>query len=246
MINNWLITGDCHRNFSRFNNYPKEIQKDSNSAVIILGDAGINWTLDEHDNQIKNNLKKRFSFRIYCVRGNHEARPQSIKDMHLVYDEDVNGEVYIQDKWSNIRYFKDWGIYTIDGLKIAIIGGAYSIDKKYRLQNGYRWFKDEKLNYTEKQKALKEFKGQKVDMVFTHTCPISMEPRDLFLPIVNQISVDKSMEMFLENIKNNINYTVWCFGHFHKDRIENPGIEQFFEGTELLKDVWERHLRLRS
>lgn len=240
MINRVLISGDCHGNFTRFRNYDKEIQKDSNTAVIILGDAGLNWTLDEHDNQIKNFLKKRYAFRIYCVRGNHEARPQNVEGMKLVYDEDVQGEVYMQEKWSNIRYFKDWGIYTIGNYKVAVIGGAYSVDKEYRLQNSYIWFEDEMLTEEEMLQCTADLTNQKVDFVFTHTCPICWEPYDLFLNGIDQSKVDKSMELFLEEIGKCFEWKVWCFAHFHTDRIERPGVEQFYRDTENLDETWQR------
>lgn len=240
MINRVLITGDAHRNFTRFKNYSKEIQKDANTAVIILGDAGINVTNDEHDNQIKNFLTKRFNFRIYCVRGNHELRPQDVSGMKLVYDEDVDGEVYMQDKWPTLRYFKDWGIYTINGYKIAVIGGAYSVDKYYRLQRGSFWNESELLTDEEMLQCTIDLTNQKVDFVFTHTCPICWEPTDLFLSSVNQASVDKSMELFLEEIAQCFDWKIWCFGHFHADRLERPYVEQFYTDTENIEDVWAR------
>ena len=240
MINRWLITGDTHGDFTRFRNYDKEIQKDEHTAVIILGDAGLNWTLDERDNQMKNFLSKRYKFRIYCVRGNHEARPADVPGMELIYDEDVEGEVYIQKKWPNIRYFKDWGTYTIDGLDVAIIGGAYSVDKWFRLDRGAIWFENEQLTEEEMIAVTAELTGMEVDMVLTHTCPICWEPRDLFLPMIDQSRVDKSMELFLEEIAKCFGWKVWCFGHYHADRIEHPGVEQFFKDTEDLKAIWQR------
>ena len=240
MITNWLITGDCHREFSRFKNYDKEVQEDENTAVIILGDAGINFTLDEHDNQIKNFLSKRFKFRIYCVRGNHEARPQDIPGMKLVYDEDVKGEVYMEEKWPNIRYFKDWGIYLIDGLEVAVIGGAYSVDKWFRLERGSGWFENEQLSEEEMLAATIELTGAEVDMVLTHTCPVCWEPTDLFLSGIDQSRVDKSMELFLEEIAKCFGWKVWCFGHYHADRLERPGVEQYFKDTDSLKTIWRR------
>ena len=122
MIKRVLLTGDTHGDFSRFRNYNKEIQEDENTAVIILGDAGLNYFLDERDSHMKNSLSKKYKFKIYCVRGNHEARPQNVPDMKLVWDEDVFGEVYMQEKWPNIRYFKDWGLYVIDGHGVAVVG----------------------------------------------------------------------------------------------------------------------------
>lgn len=240
MIKEFLLTGDCHANFTRFKNYDKEIQKNPEVAVIILGDAGLNWSLDEHDAQLKNFLSKRYNFRIYCVRGNHEARPQNVPDMKLIYDEDVGGEVYMQDKWPNIRYFKDYGIYLIDGLEVAVIGGAYSVDKWYRLDNGAIWFPDEQLTEEEMLAATIELTGTEVDMVLTHTCPINWEPSDLFLNGIDQHRVDKTMELFMEEIAQCFGWRVWCFGHYHADRLERPGVEQFYRDTEPLKAVWQR------
>lgn len=240
MINRFLITGDCHGEFSRFKNYDEKVQKDPNAAVIILGDAGLNWTLDEHDAQMKNFLDKRYNFTIYCVRGNHEARPQNVPDMKLVYDENVKGEVYMQDKWPKIRYFKDFGLYMIDGLVVAVIGGAYSVDKLYRLDRGAIWYEDEQLTDQEMINCTVEFTGAEVDMVLTHTCPITWEPIDLFLNGIDQNRVDKSMELFLEEIFQCFNWGVACFGHYHADRIERPYVEQFFKDTENLQDIWNR------
>ena len=189
---------------------------------------------------MKDFLKKTYKFRIYCVRGNHDARPQDVSDMKLIYDEDVQGEVYIQEKWSNIRYFKDWGIYTLGRFKVAVIGGAYSVDKWYRLANKYIWFKNEQLSEEEMVQCTKDLTNQKIDFVFTHTCPICWEPTDLFLNSINQASVDKSMELFLEEICQCFDWKIFCFGHFHADRIERPYVEQFYQDTENINDIWLR------
>lgn len=240
MINRYFVTGDCHGDFSRFRNLSQEIQQDPETAIIILGDAGLNWSVDERDSHIKNKLAKLYKFRIYCVRGNHEARPQNISDMKLIYDADVQGEVYMQDRWPQIRYFKDWGIYQLGPHRIAVIGGAYSVDKWYRLDRGYTWFSDEQLSKEEMELCANELMNKEFDFVFTHTCPIDWEPTDLFLPFIDQSKVDKSMELFLEEIFQRFDWGVACFGHYHTDRIERPYVEQFFKDTENLQDIWDR------
>lgn len=185
-------------------------------------------------------MSKKYKFRIYCVRGNHEARPQNVEGMHTIYDEDVDGLVYIQDKWPNIRYFKDFGCYMIDNFEVAVIGGAYSVDKFYRLEKGFRWFEDEQLTEEEMLDCTVDLTGIEADIVLTHTCPICWEPRDLFLPTINQSTVDKSMELFLEEIGTCFGWKVWIFAHYHRDRLERPGVEQFFQHTENIKDIWQR------
>ena len=243
MINHYLITGDTHGNFTRFKNYDDITQEDSETAIIILGDAGLNFFLDEYDAQLKNFLSKRFKFRIYCVRGNHEARPQNIPGMKLIYDEDVCGEVYMQEKWPQIRYFKDFGIYRLGQHPVAVVGGAYSVDKYYRLERGTGWFSDEQLTDDEMLECTAELTNQKVDFVLTHTCPICWEPRDLFLGFIDQSQVDKSMELFLEELAKCFSWKIWLFGHFHSDRLERPRVEQFFNDTEDIETIWGRWQR---
>ena len=58
MIEQWVLTGDTHGVFTRFKNYDKDFQKNPKAAVIILGDAGLNWTLDEQDSHMKNFLSQ--------------------------------------------------------------------------------------------------------------------------------------------------------------------------------------------
>lgn len=185
-------------------------------------------------------LSKRYKFRIYCVRGNHEARPQNVEGMKLIYDEDVKSEVYMQDKWPTIRYFKDWGIYTLGAYKIAVIGGAYSVDKRYRLQNNYIWFPDELLTTDEMLECTADFINQEVDFVFCHTAPLCWEPADLFLNSIDQSKVDKSMELFLEEVLRCFEWKIFCFGHYHADRIERPYVEQFFRDTENIEILYNR------
>ena len=240
MIKEFMITGDCHREFSRFKNYPVEIQNNPEVAVIILGDAGINYTLNKYDNDIKDYLTKNYKFRIYCVRGNHEARPQNVQGMKLIYDEDVCGDVYMEEAWPQIRYFKDWGIYQLGKYRAAVIGGAYSVDKEYRLMRGSGWFEDEQLSIDEMLECTRDFMGEEVDLVFSHTCPICWEPRDLFLSMINQSSVDKSMELFLEELAKVFRWKVWAFGHYHCDRVERPYVEQYYRDTEDITFIIKR------
>ena len=240
VINRWLITGDTHGEFSRFKNYEEEIKHDPNTAIIILGDAALNWTLNEQDAHVKDFLNKHYDFTIYCVRGNHEARPQNVPGMKLIYDENVQGEVYIQDEWPKIRYFKDFGIYIINGFKVAVIGGAYSVDKWYRIEMNYIWYEDELLTTDEMLECTKEFSNEEVDFVFTHTCPICWEPTDLFMREIDQNTVDKSMELFLDEIAKCFKGKIWLFGHFHHDRLERPGVEQFYRATENIRSIWNR------
>ena len=240
----FLVTGDKHGNFSNFLYSIQGLYKPKETAIIILGDAGFNFWLNEKDEKTKLFVSS-FRYTIYCVRGNHEERPENL-GYNLEYDPEVMGEVYIDPIAENIRYFQDGGEYNINGYKVLTIGGAYSVDKEARLrwparEDGWTsWFASEQLTEQEREKIKEKVKGNFYDFVFTHTCPISCEPTDLFIPSIDQSKVDKIMENWLEDIKNNIIYAVWCFGHYHADRAERPCIEQFYRTYEDIEKLWNR------
>lgn len=233
---NWIVTGDTHGQFSRF----KSLSPMQNLAIIILGDAGINYHLDERDLGAKRYLAK-FPFTFYCVRGNHEARPSDVKGMELSWDANVSGMVWMEDEFPNIRYFQDWGVYYIDGLRTLIIGGAYSVDKHYRIANGWKWFENEQLTPREMEECERHsVQVPQFDLVLSHTCPRSVQPTDLFLGCIDQSSVDSTMEEWMDRLGRKLEWKIWLFGHYHADRIEWPHVEQFYMEMEPLVDILER------
>lgn len=251
MIKRWIITGDTHGRVS--DRMSKIVHKMDGlvveeTAVIILGDAGLNYYLNKTDQKQKQ-LSSQFGIRIYCVRGNHEQRPQNVQGMKLIDDTDVGGKVYIEEEFPLIRYFVDGGEYTIGGKSVLVIGGAYSVDKYYRLSRAAGrsfsgWFQDEQLSDAEKGAILQNITGKHYDFVLTHTAPIIWEPTDLFLSGINQSTVDKSTEEWLYKVSLSITWGHWLFGHYHADRIEAPYVEQFFEEYEDLDTIierWERY-----
>ena len=245
----WLCTGDTHgylelhRRLQRIESGQGAVRL-GERALIILGDAGLNFCLDESEVESKKRLSK-FNTYIYCVRGNHEARPESL-GYEKIFDKKVDGEVYIDGANSLIRYFIDGGIYTINGYKVLVIGGAYSVDKWYRLERAKilncasGWFENEQLSLEEMREIESRVRGQCFDFVFSHSCPISWQPTDLFLNGVDQSAVDKSMEIWLDELKDKITWGYWCFGHYHADRCERPHVEMFYQDFDDLTSIAER------
>lgn len=258
MIKNWILTGDTHggmSTISRVGNIHRNMEDcvPDATGIIILGDAGLNYYLNKTDKKYKKLLNSQ-GYHIYCVRGNHEQRPENL-DYELSYDPEVFGMVYDDPDFENIKYFVDGGEYIIGGHSALVIGGAYSIDKWYRLARaGYKpeeasiaspkvcgWFKDEQLTAEECGDIWDKVQGKHYDFVFTHTCPIDWEPTDLFLNGIDQSTVDKSMEVWLGKLKDYFTWGVWCFGHYHADRVERPNVEQFYMDYEKMETVWNRY-----
>lgn len=262
MIRHLIFTGDTHGGMatvSRIDNIKQNMPeyKPEETMVVILGDAGLNFWLNNTDKKYKK-LLNSMNYHIYCVRGNHEQRPELIKSMILINDENVNNVVYMEEAFPNIRYFVDGKIYNLLGYKCLVVGGAYSIDKWYRLTRaGYSrneaetadpkkcgWFKDECLTAAEMATIMEKVKGKFVDFILSHTCPLSWEPIDLFLNGIDQSTVDKSMEVWFDELKNNIKWKYWLFGHYHADRIERPHVEQFYQEYENVESIiarWDKY-----
>lgn len=205
------ITGDTHRDFSRL--YGLEMT--SKDILIILGDAGINYCLNDEDIKIKEYLKK-LRVKLFCIQGNHEERPENISSYHEV--EMFGGKVYIEDEYPNLIFAKNGELYNLDGKSVLVIGGAYSVDKEYRLLYGYKWFKDEQLSQYEMNNILDKYSGKNIDIILSHTCPYKYEPREVFMSGLDQSKVDKTMERFLDEVEEKVNYKKWYCGHYHTEK----------------------------
>lgn len=246
-IKHWVIMGDAHRRvleqidrvWTTFPHYaPLE------TAIIFLGDVGINIFQDESDKALKEAINKT-GYTLYCLRGNHELRANQVPDMKRNYDETVNGFVYYEEAFPHIYYFEDTvGAYTINGYSILTIGGAYSIDKVYRLASGYFWNPEEELTEEEMRDGINLARGNYYDFVFSHTCPFSFMPTWLFLPNINQKTITNKMEWYLEDLSKKCEWKNWLFAHFHDDVIIKPHVELLYQEPHDLDFVfsyWKRY-----
>lgn len=211
------ITGDTHRDFERIFDFCEEYGTTSDDIIIILGDSGINYYLDESDNELKEELSM-LPCQLFLIYGNHEERP----DMIDSYEEQKwnGGIVYMEEDYPNLIFAKDGEIYNFEGRTAIVIGGAYSLDKISRLQGGAPWFENEQPDeniqaYVERQLDKVNWT---VDYVFTHTAPLKYEPREEFIPGIDPLFVDKSTEQWLDSIVDRLQYESWFLGHYHCDK----------------------------
>ena len=161
----------------------------------------------------------------------------------------MDGKAYIEDKYPNIIFAKDGEIYNFNGEKVLVIGGAYSIDKDYRLMRGYKWFSSEQPTDTIKTYVETQLdkNNWNVDIVLTHTCPLKYEPREWFISGINQKNIDKSTEKWLDTIENKLNYKKWYCGHFHGCK-KIDKLQFMFENISEFnyQPVFEKYDRVKS
>ena len=234
------ITGDRHGKYADLFEFCYFNDTGISDVMIILGDAGINYHLDNRDVMLKETLRN-LPITLFCVHGNHEERPENIKSYQTKIFHD--GIVYYEEKYPNILFAKDGEIYDFDGIRTMPIGGAYSIDKDYRIMNGFEWYASEQPSEAIKERVRKALSnnGNKIDVILSHTCPYKYMPFEAFIMGVNEIKVDKTTELFLDEIEENVDYNRWYCGHFHIDKEIDKmkfmmhDIEKFYQKNKTLK-----------
>ena len=198
--------------------------------IIQVGDFGIGFN-NKYDMQTLEDLNNFFKERnIICIaiRGNHDD-PSFFQGNHI---------------YSNLQLVPDYTTIEIDGKKHLFVGGAVSIDRKYRVSQDQKeasygssqrsWWYDEIFILDEEK--LKDIYG--VEVVVTHTAPEWCHPdnRKGFGNLVDEFvyndkdlyaDLDKErqdMSKMFQILKNNGNYIKkHYYGHDHASSISMNG-----------------------
>lgn len=213
-----LITGDTHRNFSQRIQNLKNFS--GNSPIIVAGDFGLLWdtvvyyTQEERD-MIKDLQDTGHSW--LFVDGNHENFTR-LNRLPLLkkYGAPVG---VVAD---GIYHLRRGNVYTIEGKKIFIMGGAASIDKAYRIEN-ISWWSAELPSKEEEDYALEQLDkvNWKVDYVITHAAP--EQATSLLYKYLHgeygaekiEMFTSKKENQFLSFIADKLKFKHWYFGHYH-------------------------------
>lgn len=208
------VTGDAHGRFERFRAFCDAKRLTPKDLIVVLGDAGLNYHLDERDDRLKT-FAASVPAHMLFIYGNHEERPENISGYRET--EGFGGTVYVQERFPSLLFAKDGEVYDLDGVRCIAIGGAYSIDKPFRLAKGLPWFPDEQPSDRVKRRVERSLASLdwKVDFVLSHTVPRRYVPTEAFIPGIDQCTVDRSTEEWLGELEGRLSYKRWYAGHYH-------------------------------
>ena len=209
------FTGDIHGSPIKIQHFCRQMNLTANDTVVILGDVGANYYGDSRDGHMKKRLAA-LAPTIFCIHGNHERRPSTISDYELTTWN--GGAVWVQPEYPNLLFAKDGEFFNIDGIHYLVIGGAYSVDKFYRLSRNAGWWEDEQPSAEIKASVERTVDAGGFDVILSHTCPFKYEPVEMFLPMIDQSTVDDSTERWLDEIEQKADYKAWFCGHWHTDK----------------------------
>lgn len=157
-----LLVGDCHGNDVFFEKACRTAAANDCQTLISLGDWGywphyesgrgyIKWCSDKLE---QNDLLG------YWLPGNHENWAQLIE----LYGTDPNRKHQMANRlWYLPRGYR----WTWDGISFMAVGGAYSIDKAYRVY-GQSWWPEETLTDAD---VVAASRAGDVDIMLTHDAP---------------------------------------------------------------------------
>lgn len=176
----FFITGDKHRNFDRVKAFCKDMKTRRKDVLIILGDAGFNYYDDKRDDKLKAEISA-LNITLFCLHGNKENRPQNVGTYGI--RSFCGGKAYYEPKYPNILFAVDGEIYTFEGRKYMVVGGAHSVDKLRCLAEDKPFWSDEMPDEEIKERVEKrlEEENNKIYGMFTHTCPIEYLPTEMFM-----------------------------------------------------------------
>lgn len=214
--NKIILVGDIHGEFGSFRNKIKN--NISDAYIIQVGDFGLGF-------HKPNFYKDKFTWlnevlvnnncHLYVIRGNHDDPS---------YFAETNSPE------SNITLLKDYSELELLNKKILLVGGAVSVDRRFR-HEGKSWWSDEVFNL--KLEDQFPYKDSQYDLVVTHTRPGVCGAFKGFDNIKYWCNQDPDLMDDLIKESEQVNYLYektkpknWIYGHFHQSDITN------YEGTE--------------
>ena len=232
------ITGDCHRDFRRFNTriFPEQEEMTKDDFVIICGDFGGVWSEGGEDSEERYLLKwlQEKPFTTLFVDGNHENfdrlyEEYPVKEWH-------GGNVH--EIRPSVLHLMRGQVFELCGKTFFTFGGASSHDvsggildrsdpryqeKKKKLDHGWKpyrinhlsWWKEELASEEEMEEGRNNLAAhdKRVDFIVTHCCASSVQDA------IGEGLFQKDRETeYLEEILQTVQFQKWFFGHYHDNR----------------------------
>jgi DNA repair exonuclease SbcCD nuclease subunit len=214
--NKIILIGDIHGEFGSLRNKIKN--NISDAYIIQVGDFGLGF-------HKPNFYKDKFTWlndvlvdkncHLYVIRGNHDDPS---------YFAETNSPE------SDITLLKDYSELKLLGKSILLVGGAVSIDRRFRIE-GVTWWSDEDFNL--KLEHQFPYKDRQYDLVVTHTRPGVCGSFKGFDNIKHWCDQDSDLKNDLIEESQKLDYLYkmtkpkyFYYGHFHQSLTVN------YEDTE--------------
>lgn len=185
-----LLCGDSHGQERTIKQYLKEAKMQDCDAIFVLGDFGY-WEHMPEGIEFLNHVNSMAADNatiVYFLDGNHDKTSLLLQKYQA---QDHEGFILVRD-W--VRYSPRGHWWTWEGVAFASLGGAYSVDKDWRLHkelkdrerygfntSGTLWFPEEEMSDEDLEIYLADM--PKVDILLTHDKPRATNPPSIKVQI---------------------------------------------------------------
>jgi hypothetical protein len=205
-----------HGVLSRFDKLPLLKKGD---FLIVAGDFGFLWDKTEKEDKILKKIGKKRFYTLF-VEGCHDnydlINSYPVEDFCGGRVHSISGRLFHLCRGS---------IFNLSGTRVFAFGGGVSNDITERqMQN--RWWGEEAVTEDEIETAREvlEDHGNKFDIAVTHEAPASIKQ---FLAYESNLLT--RIHFFLDEVRNNAQFTHWYFGKLHKNKIIPPKFTALFD-----------------
>lgn len=209
------ILGDTHGNFVRLRKAAEQAHSNGAHSLIQVGDFGYYAGMTAFQNFLVSNP---LPLPVYWIDGNHEEHEHFL---------DNHDGLPIQLVNTNCWFIPRGSVLEVDGRTIAFMGGASSIDKKYRITNHWHWSPLEDIRYKDMMQMDLELAsvGNKVDMMITHVPPQSViaayfDPRESSMYFGVPLDYVDPNAKYIESLWQQLGYPPLYCGHMHRSITE--------------------------
>ena len=176
-----LVAGDTHGNLGHCMYLVRRAQEHNCDRIFIVGDFGY-WAHTRDGREFLDELSTYAEDQnvwVYFCDGNHDKTSLLLQQ----HGDDADEEGFLRVR-SFLRYAPRGHRWTWNGVRFIALGGAYSIDKKWRTDNEkYRpykykpeslWFPEEEMTDEDMAKILAD--TSPVDVILAHDKPRGSDP----------------------------------------------------------------------
>lgn len=205
-----LLLGDIHGDYRTLQRAVDKANEVGAAALIQVGDFGLFRSFGMNNEEKFKNVVHTSKCPVYFIDGNHDdaTRWTTYTEVSQVYPE------------LPLYYVPRGTVMEIDNRTIAFMGGAASIDKNMRLQEGWHWDEKENISPYEVLRMMDNAKDKHIDMFITHCPPNSVinehfDPRGKLQFGVGLDWHDHNQDI-IENIWHAIGTPNIYSGHMHR------------------------------